>query len=67
MKPQQEMSSYPRPKKICPKSKLSAKKENEESKVTVNQIVEVTDEVPLIFSEAREDCHGQNSLQRGKR
>ncbi len=50
MKPQQEMSSYPSVEEDLPEIKTISKEENEESKVTVNQIVEVTDEVPLIFS-----------------
>ena len=58
MKPQQEMSSYPVEEDL-PEIKTISKEENEESKVTVNQIVEVTDEVPLIFSEAERIAMGK--------
>ncbi len=58
MKPQQEMSSYPAEEDL-PEIKTISKEENEESKVTANQIVEVTDEVPLIFSEAERIAMGK--------
>lgn len=58
MKPQQEMSSC-RTEEKPQEIRTISKEEKEEPKVTVNEIVEVTEEIPFIFSEAEKIAMGK--------